>query len=449
LDQTTISKRRKALDTMPTKLETAFESTISRIMNQKSERSTQAMDVLKWTFLAQRPLTVIELRHALSVTIDPSKMQPGKLPLAYDETLDWDNFPSEKSLIDWCLGLIIIDEETSTVRLVHKSLHDYLTVLHENGKIFPDGHSEIAYTCLQYMCFNDHEHEIDATQPDLIEYIKDLRGARFCLLDYATNNFGHHLRDQSGCTADMIHGFFPNRINLNSISTGSRSTFLSPFDSWDEYSHTDSDQHEYISTSHIHLRLQFAISCGLENVFISLLDTSGQSIDYNTILGGSTMLLQASSVGNEEIVRILLERSVDVNLADGNDRTALSWASGNGHDSVVKLLLQADGIDVNSKDGYGRTALLQASYYGRDLVVKLLLQADGIDINSKDGYGWTALSWASYYGHDSVVKLLLQTDGIDINSKDDDVQTALSRASENGHDSTAQLLLAVGAIAGR
>jgi hypothetical protein len=129
LDQTTISKRRKALSTMPTRLETAFESTISRIKNQISERFTQAMDVLKWTFLTQRPLTVIELRHALSVMIDPSKMQPGKLPLAYDESLHWDNFPSEKSLLDWCLGLIIIDEETSTVRLVHKSLHDYLTQL--------------------------------------------------------------------------------------------------------------------------------------------------------------------------------------------------------------------------------------------------------------------------------------------------------------------------------
>ncbi|KAI5789511.1 hypothetical protein FPQ18DRAFT_246677, partial [Pyronema domesticum] len=127
--------RRNALFSMPTELETAFESTISRIKNQKSERCSQALEVLKWTFLAQRSLTVIELRHALSVTIDsPGKMQPGKLPLAYDETLDWDNFPSEKSLIDWCLGLVIIDEETSTVRLVHKSLHDYLTQLHENGE---------------------------------------------------------------------------------------------------------------------------------------------------------------------------------------------------------------------------------------------------------------------------------------------------------------------------
>jgi hypothetical protein len=151
---------------MPTKLDTAFEITISRIKNQKYERPKQAYDILKWTFLAQCPLTVIELHHALSVTIDPGnlKMQPGKMPLAYDETLDWDNFPSEKLLIDWCLGLAIIDEETPTIRLVHKSLHDYLTLLHGKGEIFSGGHSEIAYTCLQYMSFNDGKHEIDSLE---------------------------------------------------------------------------------------------------------------------------------------------------------------------------------------------------------------------------------------------------------------------------------------------
>ncbi|KAI5785377.1 hypothetical protein FPQ18DRAFT_416373 [Pyronema domesticum] len=315
LDQTTISKRRKALSTMPIKLETAFESTINRIKNQKSERSTQAIDVLKWTFLAKRPLTVIELRHALSVTIDPGKVQPGKLPLAYDETLDWDNFPSEKSLIDWCLGLVIIDEETSTVRLVHKSLHDYMTLLHENGEIFPDGHNEIAYTCLQYMCFNDDKHEIDPLVSEVTDDIKDLRQARFSLLDYATNNFGYHLRDQGSCTVDMMHELFPDTINLNRISTGLRSKFLFPFFRWGGWNIC----HEYLSTSQIHLRLQFAIRYGSENIFTDLINASSQSIDLNTKLGGSTMLLQASSIGYQGIVRILLERGVDVNLADGNN----------------------------------------------------------------------------------------------------------------------------------
>jgi hypothetical protein len=174
-------------------------------------------------------------------------MQPGKPPLSYDETVEWDNFPSETSLIDWCLGLVIIDEETSTVRLVHKSLHDYLTLLHEKGKIFSDGHSDIAYTCLQYMCFNDDKHEIDPLELEVTEDIIDLRRARFRLLEYATNNFGHHLvRDQSPYTADMIHSLFPARINLNCISTGSRSEFLAPFHGWRDIKSRSYSEHEYI-----------------------------------------------------------------------------------------------------------------------------------------------------------------------------------------------------------
>jgi ankyrin repeat protein len=339
--------------------------------------------------------------------------------------------------------------------------------MHEKGEIFSDDRTEIAYTCLQYMCFNDDK----VTQ--------HLRWKRFCLLDYATKNFGYHLCDQSPCTADMIHGLFPDTINLHCISIGFRSEFLSRF--YGQYdSYTYYNKQEYISTMQIHLRIQFAISCGLENVFIDLINAAGQRIDLNTKLGGSTMLLQASSIGHEGIVRILLERSVDVNFADGNGLTAmiwasrkshdsvvellleaegidmnskdnngytaLSWASGMGHDSVVKLLLQAEGIDINFKDKHGQTALLRASRNGHNSVVELLLQAEGIDINAKNNYGYTALSWASQNGHDSVVKLLLQAEGTDINSKRNYGQTALSCALLYKKASTAQLLLIAGAI---
>ncbi|KAI5811833.1 ankyrin repeat-containing domain protein [Pyronema omphalodes] len=445
LDQTTISKRRKALYSMPTQLDTAFGSTITRIKNQKPERVSQAMEVLKWTFLARRPLKVIELRHALSVNINTSKMKPGQLTVAYDQTLDWDNFPSEKSLIDWCLGLIILDAESSTVRLVHKSLHDYLTQLYDDGKIFPNGHSEIAYTCLQYMCFNDDKHPVHATQERAVDHMNSVHPARFSLLNYAIENFPYHLRDDSRCTVDMIHAFFPDRINLNCISAESRLKFLAPFYGWRD-NIDGAPENAYISISQIHLRLQFAISYGLKNVFVELLDACGLNIDYDTTLSGSTMLLQACRAGNAEIVRILLERGVDVNLPDGKNGTPLSWACHHGHDSVVELLLQASRIEINSKHEFGRTALLTASEMGNVSLVKLLLQSDSISINARDYNGRTALSWAAWNGHDSVVRLLLQTKTIDENSKDWFGRTALSLASGNGNESTVKLLLRANGI---
>ncbi|KAI5789510.1 ankyrin repeat-containing domain protein [Pyronema domesticum] len=292
------------------------------------------------------------------------------------------------------------------------------------------------------MCFNDDKHEIDPWESEDTDDddIKDLHWARFCLLDYATKNFRHHLHDEDSCTADMIYGLFPDRINLNCISTGFRSDFLSPFYRRGANRNTYS-KHEYISTMQTHLRLQFAISCDLENVFLNLINAEGQSIDLNTKLGGSTMLLQASRIGHEGIVRILLKRSVNVNVAGGNGLTEMMWASGGGHNSVAELLLQAEGVDINSRDNSGRTALPWASRYGHNSVVELLLQGEGVDINPRDNYGQTALSLASEKGHHSVVKLLLQAEGVDINSRNNCGQTALSLASEEGRNSVVKLLL--------
>jgi hypothetical protein len=91
---------------MPRGLCDAFKVTFDRIRCQNPDMVHQAMEILKWTFLAQRGLKLEELRHALAV--EPE-----------DTELDWDNFVDAERLLDCCLGLVIIDDSTSTVRLVH------------------------------------------------------------------------------------------------------------------------------------------------------------------------------------------------------------------------------------------------------------------------------------------------------------------------------------------
>jgi hypothetical protein len=82
---------------MPTQLESAFQTTLVRIKNQQVERAAQAMEVLRWIFLAKRQLTVTELRHALSVMAQG----PDEVVIsAKIETLEWENFPFEESVID-------------------------------------------------------------------------------------------------------------------------------------------------------------------------------------------------------------------------------------------------------------------------------------------------------------------------------------------------------------
>jgi hypothetical protein len=49
---------------------------------------------------------------------------------------------------------VIVDEGTSSVRLVHKSLQDFFEKQHGAGQLFDDGHSEIARTCITYLGFD-------------------------------------------------------------------------------------------------------------------------------------------------------------------------------------------------------------------------------------------------------------------------------------------------------
>ena len=66
-------------------------------------------------------------------------------------------------------------------------------------------------------------------------------------------------------------------------------------------------------------------------------------------------------------------------------QTPLSWAAGNGHEAVIKLLLATGKVDVDSKDKYfSQTPLSRAAGNGHEAVVKLLLATGKADIDSKD-----------------------------------------------------------------
>ncbi|KAK4118021.1 ankyrin, partial [Parathielavia appendiculata] len=64
---------------------------------------------------------------------------------------------------------------------------------------------------------------------------------------------------------------------------------------------------------------------------------------------------------------------VDVNVRDNDGQTPLSWAAGNGHEAVVKLLLGTGQVDVNAEDNNGWTPLTRAAEKGHEAVVRLLL----------------------------------------------------------------------------
>ena len=99
---------------------------------------------------------------------------------------------------------------------------------------------------------------------------------------------------------------------------------------------------------------------------------------------------------------LLMNRPIP-DLKESFDRTPLSWATENGHEAVVKLLLETGRVDVNSKDQDGVMPLSYAAWGGYETVIKLLLKTPDIDVDSKatgkDNDGQTPLSWAAWRGH--------------------------------------------------
>ena len=153
-------------------------------------------------------------------------------------------------------------------------------------------------------------------------------------------------------------------------------------------------------------------------------------------------LQAASCQGHEGIVRLLLQSGADINARGGFYGNALQAASYHGHERTVRLLLQS-GADSNAQGGYFGTALQAASFRGHERTVRLLLQS-GADINAQGGYFGTALQAASFRGHERTVRLLFQS-GADINAQGGFYGNALQAASYHSHERTVRLLLQSGA----
>lgn len=84
----------------------------------------------------------------------------------------------------------------------------------------------------------------------------------------------------------------------------------------------------------------------------------------------------------------------------------LYWRLKNGHELVVKLLIEQN-VNIEVKDNDGWTPLSWAAENGHEEVVKLLLGKNA-DAESEDINGWTPLLWAATNGYEGEIRLLLE-----------------------------------------
>lgn len=137
----------------------------------------------------------------------------------------------------------------------------------------------------------------------------------------------------------------------------------------------------------------------------------------------------------------LLISTKEINAADSDGRTPISWAVKH-NDTVAASVLLSFGADVGKADHDGNTPLHYAcSCEGGPEVLPTLLAA-GADPKARNKYGQTPLNWASFYQNDpTFVELLLHCSGVDLSETDDTGNSALGNAAFRSNEKMLSYLL--------
>lgn len=155
-------------------------------------------------------------------------------------------------------------------------------------------------------------------------------------------------------------------------------------------------------------------------------------------INGQTALIHAAKAGHNDAVESLLtcvsaqERRNLIDEMDDNRRTALSWAAGNGHASVVNTLRQRQSRATALPDNLDQIPLHKAIIAQDGRIANMLIRADPLTADYKDQKGRTPLSLAAERGMLETMQLLL-THGVEVGALDNEQRSPGHWAALMGH----------------
>ena len=391
-------------------LEDAYSAIVYRIRELGGGRSKLGMATIMWVSHSERPLTIYELCEALGVEIGSTARDPR-------------NIPAVETVLGCSLGLVVVEEFTHTVRLIHHTLQEYLL---NNTNLFHSPHTMIAEVCLTYLNFQS----IWALLPIPL---RPQRGPP--LLEYSSCYWGIHAtrgitRPVGMLALRLLDGFDKH------VSSG---ILLS-------HRHENWDQSLDRSNPMGFTGLHYAAYLGMVEIAVRLLEMKEWDLSATDVTG-NTAISWAARQGHEDMVKMLLEQpDVTPDTSDRNGRTPLWWAIRNGHEGIAKMLLGRKDVSPNTTNKDGQTPLSWAARNGHMGIVKILLEREEADPNKADNYAQTPLSYAAWHGHESVVKILLRRDGVHPDKPNNYGKTPLSYAAWDGHEEVVEILLRQGEV---
>ncbi|KAI9807287.1 MAG: hypothetical protein M1833_000030 [Piccolia ochrophora] len=448
LDQTSRTQIRNALKRMPKTLESVFEETLQRMQRQPESRATLGKKTLMWISHAKRLLLVEELRQALAVNLE-------------DDQFDSDNSPTAKRIVDSCLGLVTINEEDATVRLVHYSVQEYL--IQQRQILFDLGDQIIAKTCLAFLSFEIFEENKTLIPADSdLELCSPLEGE-------VTEAAGSELSDDGDSGGEFTSGRdseeeYTYSGDSNKAEVTQDDDFnaqhdpkeaaekiynekTNPDNRWPQYplfnyaacywgDHARTEPEGIVDSVYTFLQGPYKTTCAGLLLQKTRLNAYKRSMNV-------PILHLLSFLGLATIMKRLLDEGAKANSKSFAGQTPLMWAAKEGQILAAKSLLAQWDVEVNSRDVWSETALTHACLNGHPPLVKLLLE-HGADVNARSPFIGTVLHEYVRIGDYAMTKLLLIS-GADVSATDDQRRVAIFHAAENGDERLIRLLITHGA----
>lgn len=413
---TTVLEIKKALRDLPRgeeALPKAYDSAIDRIESQPHAHIHRAKQIISWILHATRPLTALELQHALAI-------------LPEDEELDLENFVDIQEIASFCAGLVVVDSDV--VRLVHYTTHQYLQGKH--GLWCVNAEASIASTCLTYLSLKTWDRRFSS--PSALvnrKYVASIK-ADATFLAYAAENWVEHLRPvQKTLLEQGIRFLRADNIRVRTSILGIED--LQKQKMW--------PIEEHLSDSAVH----FAAFAGL-NVFVSKLSPDRLSLSSRDY-AGLTPLACAALSGSKPTVEILLPLSrAEIEEADVSGLTPLFHAMRAGKPEIVQMLIDAGANIHHQSPFHGDVVQMVCKVRPTNDfdILKILLQNQGYSGSKDSQIGrTTALSLAARSQRIDLVRLLLEyTEKHSV----EELTTALFAAISRNHTEIARLLITRG-----
>lgn len=439
---------RRALRKMPKSLDATFDETLKRLQRQSRSRSQLGLYTLMWISHARRPLRVEELQQALA--IDPE-----------DTSLDMENYASVKHVIECCLGLVTVDEESSSIRLVHYSVQEYLQ--EHKDEIFPEAERSIAEACLTYLSYKD----FSKAKCNRLSLFDDMI-LHYPFLMYAAQSWGAHAVRAADRKAlvGQIMSFVKLSFNLSIAEQAFQARYWykdpsQPNRYGGDWERWYEETREFQTPLHIASRwglhelaqsalqrganvnaqnsrgetpLWLACRASLAHFVEMLLEAEADGNIFDTRYGDTPLMLAASS-NDQEILQLLLKSKVDCNKGNSSAETALYMAAYNDNMEIVRMLLDAGALpnvhSYYSQSKTGGMVLLRAEKAGQVEIV--LTEPDRDSGSSTDGFQRSALNTAIINGNDIMVQLLLSR-GATMDEYDKELYKKMESRIRSGHD---------------